>query len=76
MLALAHLQFPFKCFLVIDCSATVLQQCITLTSAKHSAVHQGPSSIPMDRIYFAAFPEPLSNYIHSSDKYLCVLSNV
>ena len=45
----------------------VLQQCTTLTSAKHSAVHQEPSFIPMDCIFCClsrAFNHPAWYSVH------------
>ena len=46
-------------FDIIDCSVAVLQQCTTLTSAKHSA---DPAPFRWI-IYLAAFQEPFCTYI-------------
>ena len=57
----------------------MLQQCTTLTSAKHSAVHRGPSSIPMDCIFccllwafLQIYPAWYSAYLEGRSKAACL----
>ena len=58
-LALAHLQFPLSGYAFLTLLIAVLQQCTTLTSAKHSA---DPAPF-LWIVYFAAFQEPFCKYI-------------